>query len=219
MTGALEGLGVIGRQQAALAPGLRHLELFTFDGLLTVLWHGDPAAEGVVIACGGALGGLLGPADGLYQDLGSALAERGIATLRVDYRRPNDLGSCTHDLVAVAELAARQGAERFVLLGHSFGGAVAVRAAAALGDLAVGVVTLATQSAGCEVADQLGGRPLLLFHGDGDELLPPKCSLTVRALAGAGEVVILPGAGHLLTEAGDELRRRLLEWVPDVLSR
>ena len=33
-------------------------------------------------------------------------------------------------------------------------------------------------------------------------------------LAGHGEVVLLPGAGHLLTQAADEVRERLLEWIP-----
>jgi hypothetical protein len=32
-------------------------------------------------------------------------------------------------------------------------------------------------------------------------------------LAGHGELVVLPGAGHLLLGAEEELRRRLLDWV------
>jgi hypothetical protein len=43
------------------------------------------------------------------------------------------------------------------------------------------------------------------------------CSELVAGLAG-GEVVILPGAGHLLTQAGVEIRQRLLEWIPAVLA-
>ena len=37
---ALEPLAV---QEADLAPGLRHVEIYTMRGLLTLLWHGDPA--------------------------------------------------------------------------------------------------------------------------------------------------------------------------------
>ena len=33
-------------------------------------------------------------------------------------------------------------------------------------------------------------------------------------LAGHGEVVLLPGTGHLLSEAAQELRDRLGEWIP-----
>jgi hypothetical protein len=36
----------------------------------------------------------------------------------------------------------------------------------------------------------------------------------VQALAGTGEVVILPGTGHLLGEAADDLRDRLGTWIP-----
>ena len=214
----VELLGVIASQEVTVTDGLRHLELFTMQGLLTVLWHGPLEASHTVVACGGAMGGLLGPADGLYQDLGVRLAGDGIALLRVGWRRPNDLGSCTIDLAAAVELTARHGAERVVTMGHSFGGAIAVRTAVALPETVVGVVTLATQSAGCEVADRLGDRPFLLFHGEADELLPVAASEMVRFLAGHGELVVLPGAGHLLTQAGDALRERLTTWLPAVLA-
>ena len=213
-------------QEVELAPGLKHVEIYTMGGLLTLLWHGDPEWERVVVACGGAMGGMLGPAGGLYHDLGTALAanEYEIGVVRVGYRRPNDLEECTLDLCAAADLAARGGGKRFVTMGHSFGGAVAVNAAVALPNHVVGVVGLATQSAGCEVAQLLGepDRPhdcrMLLLHGDADELLPPDCSFTVQMLAGLGEVEILPGAGHLLTQAGTQLRERLLAWLPETLG-
>jgi alpha/beta superfamily hydrolase len=211
-------LGVLARQSVRIEHGLEHHELFTTSGLLTVLWHGPPDAEAVVVACGGAMGGLLGPADGLYQDLGVELAADGIGTLRVGYRAPGELALCTLDLAAALQLAERNGAVRAVTMGHSFGGAVAVRVGAALPELVTGVVGLATQSAGCEVAGGLAGRPLLLVHGDADEILPPECSLVVRELAGAGEVVRVAGAGHLLREAGDLLRERLPEWIRERLG-
>jgi pimeloyl-ACP methyl ester carboxylesterase len=204
-------------QEVEVAPGLRHLELYTMGGLLTVLWHGDPSAGAAVLTCGGAMGSVLGPADGLYHDLGVALADLGIGTLRVGYRRPNDLAAWVHDLAAVADLASRQGARRFVAIGHSFGGAVAVQLAIALPAMIAGVVTLATQSAGCEQADRLTC-PLLLFHGDRDELLPPATSEMVRMLAGRGELVVLPGSGHLLSEGASELRDRLRVWLPETLA-
>lgn len=187
------------------------------SGLLTLLWHGEGDEEAVVVACGGAMGGLLGPADGLYHDLGVDLVDRGIATVRVGYRSPNDLDACTHDVLAALELATRRGARRAVTVGHSFGGAPAVRAAVLADELVVGVVTLATQSAGCEVAEGLAGRPVLCLHGDADELLPAMCSELVAGLAG-GEVVVLPGCGHLMTQAAAELRSRLLDWLPGTLA-
>jgi hypothetical protein len=209
----LEALGAIASQEAEVTENLRHVEVYTLGGLLTMLWHGDPAFEHVVIACGGAMGGLLGPAGGLYHDLGVRFAEQGIGLVRVGYRKPNDLGACVHDLVAVAELAARRGGRRFVTMGHSFGGAVAIRAGITLGDDTAGVVTLATQSAGCEEAERLAGTPVLLFHGARDEILPPQASELVQMLTG-GELVVFPGTGHLFAEVGDDLRERLGSWIP-----
>jgi len=209
----LEAFGALASQEVEVTESLRHVEVYTLHGLLTLLWHGDPAAEHLVIACGGAMGGLLGPADGLYHDLGVRLGRQGIGLVRVGYRKPNDLDACVHDLVAVAELGARRGARRFVTMGHSFGGAVAIRAAIALGNDTAAVVTLATQSAGCEEAERLGATPVLLFHGERDELLPPQASELVQMLTG-GELVVFPGTGHLLTEVADELRQRLGSWIP-----
>lgn len=222
MPGPLEALEAIARQEVPVAPGLRHLEVFTMRGLLTVLWHGDPDAEAVVLLGGGAMGGLLGPADGFYQWLGEELAgpDAGgeIGVLRIGWRRPNDLDLCTLDLLAVADLTARAGASRFITGGHSFGGAIAIRAAAALGEHCRGVVTFATQSAGCEGAAAVSA-PLLAFHGDRDELLPAVCSEVVAGLSGGeAEVVICEGAGHLLAEAGDQLRGDVPGWMRERLG-
>ncbi len=220
MAGPLDLLEALARQEVVVTPTYRHLEVFTMRGLLTVLWHGDPDAEAAVVVGGGAMGGLLGPADGLYHWLGEELAGpgSGIGVLRVGWRRPNDIDLCTLDLLAAADLAARAGAERFVTGGHSFGGAIAVRAGMAMGDWTRGVVTFATQSAGCEEAGGLTA-PLLAFHGDRDELLPLVASQVVAELVGGpAEVVVCEGAGHLLTEAGERLRADVPPWVRDRLA-
>jgi len=214
----LDRLRVLAKQDILVTPGLRHIEAYALEGLLTFLWHGDPGNECVVVMCGGAMGGLLGPGNGLYHALGETFAAEGIGTIRVGYRRPNDLPACVLDLAAATDLAHRNGGRRFVLVGHSFGGAVAVNAGIALRAMTAGVVTLSTQSAGCESASALQ-RPLLLLHGDRDELLPVMASQAVQALAGSGELEVLPGAGHLLTEAADHLRDRLHRWIPDVFAR
>lgn len=213
--GPFEGLEAIGRQDVTVAPGLAHLEIFTLRGLLTILWHGDRDAESVVVLGGGAMGGLLGPADGLYPYLGTELATRGsgIGVLRIGWRKPNDLDRCTHDLLAAIDLASRSGARRAVTGGHSFGGAVAVRAGVALGELCAGVVTFATQSAGCEVVPSLQA-PLLAFHGDRDELLPLAASeLVAEHAGGGGELRVCAGAGHLMAEADAQLRDEVPAWI------
>lgn len=215
----LDALDALARQEVLISPGLRHVEIYTMAGLLTILWHGPVDAAAVVLMSGGAMGGLLGPAGGLYHDLGETFAQQGIATMRVGYRRPNDLGRCVHDVAAAADLASRTGARRFVTVGHSFGGAVAVQAGMVLGPCCAGIVTLSTQSAGCENVGSLRADvPLLLLHGDRDELLPADASAAVQMLAGRGELELLAGAGHLLTEAHDDLRARLGTWIPRQLE-
>jgi pimeloyl-ACP methyl ester carboxylesterase len=211
----LEPLAV---SEVAITPSLHHVEVYTMRGLLTLLWHGPRDTPRVVITCGGGMGSLLGPAGAIYHDLGTQFAADDIATIRVGYRRPNHLPDCVHDLAAAGDLAVQGGAKSVVTVGHSFGGAVAIQAAIAFGALARGVVTLATQSAGCEDASQLGAIPLLLCHGERDEILPPQTSEVVRALAGQGEIVLYPNAGHLLEEARDELRELLVRWIPERLG-
>ena len=64
----------------------------------------------------------------------------------------------------------------------------------------------------------MAGRPLLLFHGDRDELLPLQTSEMVRFIAGAGELVVLPNEGHLLSGAGEILYERVTAFVHEVLG-
>ncbi len=210
----LELLGALAVEEHEVNAALRHIEVYTMEGLLTLLWHGDTEAQQVLVTCGGGMGSLLGPAHALYAELGEQLwADQGIATVRVGYRTPNHLPRCVHDVAAAADLASRRGARQFVAMGHSFGGAVAIQTGIVLAEHCGGVVTLSTQSAGCEEAARLRA-PLLCFHGDADEILPAETSFIVQALAGQGDVVVFPGEGHLLSGVADELRDRLLDWIP-----
>ena len=54
-----------------------------------------------------------------------------------------------------------------------------------------------------------------MFHGDKDEILPFQASQMVQMVIGGGELVLCQGAGHLLTEAQEELRTRLNAWIPE----
>lgn len=222
-TTPLEALQVMASSEVMLTPTLQHVEMYTMRGLLSLLWHVPPAdaprQPGALVLCGGAMGGLLGPGDALYHRLGLEWADRGVPVLRVSYRRPNDLDLCCIDVAAAAQLAiGGAGADRVVLMGHSFGGAVAVRVGVGLREMVAGVVTFATQSAGCEVAGGLQGLPFLLFHGERDEILPPEASEMVRTIAGCGELIRLPGDGHLLARSDAVIRERLEEWLPPLVT-
>ena len=221
-TTPLDALQVMASSDVMLTPSLRHIEMYTMRGLLTILWHEPPESSphqsGALVLCGGAMGGLLGPGDALYHRLGVEWAARGVPVLRVSYRRPNDLDLCCVDLAAAAQLAiGGAGADRVVLMGHSFGGAVAVRVGVGLREMVAGVATFATQSAGCELAAGLQGLPFILFHGERDEILPVEASEMVRMIAGHGDVVRLPNDGHLLAKSDAIIWDRLEAWLPPLV--
>lgn len=216
----LEMLDVMASQQATLSPSLRQVELYTTRGLLSLLWH-EPAGVArnvAVVMMGGAMGGTLGPGDGLYHVLGEQLAERDIPSIRMSYRKPNDLDRCCVDAAAAVQLLVGSGADSVVLMGHSFGGAVAIRVAVGLSEMVGGVVTFATQSAGCEVAGGLQGKPLLMFHGDSDSILPVEASEVVKAIAGSGDLHVMPGDDHLLARSHDEMLAIVAPWLEKVFE-
>jgi pimeloyl-ACP methyl ester carboxylesterase len=119
-------------------------------------------------------------------------------------------------MAAAFQLAVGTGANQVVTMGHSFGGAVATRAAVALPDMVVGVVTFATQSAGSEVVGGLARRRLLSFHGDRDRILPPDSSGIVHEIAGDEvdkQLVFLPGVDHAMAGAGAQLLDETTQWL------
>ncbi|MBE3551864.1 MAG: alpha/beta hydrolase [Kyrpidia tusciae] len=214
----LDALRIFAIQKFSIQGDLAHYELYTRTGLLTIFWHGQQQEQNVVLMTGGALGGLLGPGNGVYHKLGDALSNKGIGAMRVACRHPGQLAPCVLDIIAAMQLAVGNGAKNFILVGHSFGGAVVIQAAVAMPQLVKGVVTLATQSAGCEGARGLQGRPFLLIHGANDEILPLSSSEMVQSFAGCGELVVLPNSGHLLQEDEGELYNVLFEWIKNTIT-
>ncbi len=208
-------LGVLAKADGELSETSRVVEIYTMEGLLQIMWHGAPDATDVVLMCGGAMGGMLGPGRSLYLELGLELAAEGRAAMAIGYRKPGDLTRSLLDTCAAADLALRNGAERFAILGHSFGGAVAIQAASTFAAHTAGVITYATQSAGCEEAARIGDTPLLLLHGERDSILGPENSMMVQALAGTGEVRLFPDTDHLMAEAAEEIAVITGQWVRD----
>ncbi|MEY3744949.1 MAG: hypothetical protein RLZ48_627, partial [Actinomycetota bacterium] len=81
----LDILGIMASQQAMLGPELRHIEMYTRRGLLSILWHeprGEARNVGVVMM-GGAMGGVMGPGEALYHVLGEDFSARGIPSMRI----------------------------------------------------------------------------------------------------------------------------------------
>ena len=66
---------------------------------------------------------------------------------------------------------------------------------------------------------RLAPRPVLLVHGEADEILPADCSRDLLARAGEPKRLILyPGCSHGLDERREALDRDLLAWLSEVLG-
>jgi pimeloyl-ACP methyl ester carboxylesterase len=167
---------------------------------------------GCVVFIGGAGGGVDGPANQVYVRLAQALVERGVSSLRVRYRNAGDFEECVLDALAACSFLKGIGAQQAVLVGHSFGGAVAIKAGE-LGSIVNAVVAMSSQRFGTHDVQQLG-KPLLLIHGSRDDVLDRAASDDIfeRAVE-PKRLVILEGAGHGLLEASEDVFNILGEFI------
>jgi alpha-beta hydrolase superfamily lysophospholipase len=194
------------------ANGTRRAALDTSRGIIPILLH-EVKDKGRAVACvSGALGGFDGPAR-LYARLGDALPSQGIAVARVNYRLPNDFDECLLDALAGLSFLKGIGYERLALIGHSFGGAVAINAGT-LNAAVTTVVALSSQLAGAHVVGDLAPRPLLLVHGTADAILPHRSSEMIYERAGEPrELMLFEDADHRFSDRGDELFALVSEWL------
>lgn len=184
--------------------GWYEITLDTTRGEITLLMAVHEGSTGVAIFLGGASGGHRGPAGDLYVRLGEDLARGGISAVRVVYRDPGELEECVADAMAACSFLKAFGAVRAVFVGHSFGGAVAVKAGE-LTPLSAAVCAMSTQRYGTYEVERLG-KPLLLIHGSRDEILDKAASEDVYARAlEPKQLVILEGDGHGLMEHRDQV--------------
>jgi fermentation-respiration switch protein FrsA (DUF1100 family) len=173
---------------------------------------GKPSSDAIIWFFG-AGGGFGGPAGGVYIRLGEQLANEQIGSLSVDYRRPGYLQPCVADAFEAIDYLSNRGAKRILLVGHSFGGAVVIRAG--VGQKAVaGVAALSSQTAGTEGVQRLSPRPLLLVHGENDVVLPVWCSRDIyRRAREPKQIIVYPGCLHGLDQCATQLDRDLMDWI------
>jgi pimeloyl-ACP methyl ester carboxylesterase len=206
------------RTEGRCPDGYRPVTIVTDRGEVAGRHYAAPSSAAVILV-GGAGGGWDTPARGLYPTLCQEFAAEGISSLRLRFREPSDLGESVLDVLAGITFFADSGDDAIGLIGHSFGGAVAIQAAAAM-PLVRAVAALAIQRRGADPAADLAPRcALLLAHGLGDEVLSPDCSRAVFRIAGEPKrLELFPGAKHGLDEVAGEVRALVREWMIRHLS-
>ena len=192
--------------------GELRIELNTTRGVIEMYLHPCEGKRGSAIFIGGAAGGVDGPADSVYVRLGESLVERGVSALRVQYRQAGEFEECVMDVLAACSFLKGIGAARAVLVGHSFGGAVAIKAGE-LAPLVSSVVAISSQRFGTQDVERLD-KPLLLIHGANDRVIERAASDDIyRRAKEPKRVVILEGAGHGMIEAADDVFNILSDFI------
>ena len=193
-------------------PGEMELEIETSRGVIKAFFTPVEGKTGVALFLGGAGGGVRGPANEMYVTLAGELALAGVSTLRLEYRDAGEFEECVMDALAGCSFLKGIGAERTVMVGHSFGGAVAVKAGE-LAPIVSAVCGLSSQRFGTFEVERLS-KPLLLIHGSMDEVLDQQASKDIFERAREPKrLVILEGDGHGLTQHPDEARSLVTQFI------
>lgn len=194
------------------------VKLSTDRGEIEARYYNSDQPGRVVIFVGGIGGDFDTPAKGLYPRLCRDLLHEGISSLRVAFRHPTVLEESVLDVLVALKFLEQKGIKTAGLVGHSFGGAVVLRAAV-ISDIVQTVVTIATQCHGAEAASKLKPEcSLLLIHGLDDPVLSPYCSSMAYDLAhGPKRLSIYEGAGHGLDESAEEVHKEVLDWITKAL--
>ncbi len=203
--------------QPADTPGTFRIMLDTTRGEIEGVLHAVEGGTSAIVCVGGAMGGIDGPADGLYGRLPELLESSAVTVLRLNYRKPNEFEECVLDVLAGCSFLKGIGATDLALIGHSFGAAVVIKAGE-LAPLVRAVVSLSPQLYGTRQVEQLG-KPLLLVHGMADNILSHEASEDIyRRAVEPKRIVLLADAGHSLIQAKDEVDALLAEWLRANLS-
>ena len=191
------------------------LELISDKGLIHAKFYNPHLSTAAVLMIGGGDGGFDGPASAIYPSLAENLYGKGIAALLLDYRIhsfPGNLEEAIYDVLFGVHHLLKMGIDNIGLVGHSFGGAVAIEAAVRE-PMISGLISLASQTAGALNVKQVSPRPILFVHGLNDIRLPPDCSRYLHSIAEEPKgLVLLEGATHSLRQCREELLILLFEW-------
>lgn len=198
--------------------GYVELILGTNRGDVACQYYHTPGEKKAVIFVGSILGGFDSPGQALYPELCESLQDKNISALRVQYRFPSELVESTLDVLAGITFLERFGIKDIGLIGHSFGGAVVIQAAAAAQDIVRTVATLAAQPDGADAVTFFQNTSLLLIHGTDDDIHPLYSSEYIHDLASVDkQLLLLEGTGHNFDNAGRELHDVMQAWIVEKL--
>jgi alpha-beta hydrolase superfamily lysophospholipase len=205
-------LRITGIEPGPEVAGARWLQIQTTRGPIPMIIHSAAEPGRAALCVSGAIGGYDGPSM-LYAKLGLNLPKHGMSIARINYREPNEFGECVLDAMAALAFLKGTGYQRAAIIGHSFGGAVAINAGT-LSPTVSTVIAISSQLAGAHTVGELAPRPLLLIHGTADTILSHQCSEMLYERAGEPKTMKLyPGAGHLMIEARKEMTELVSDWL------
>ena len=204
-------------EQVAAHPepdGNLRVMLKTSRGEIRCVLHPCATAPGAAVYVGGARGGFEGPAGDLYGRLSNRLRPK-MSALRVHDRQPGEFFECVLDTLAGVSFLRGVGAGDVALVGHSFGGAVVIKAGE-LSPSVTGVAALSSQLYGTRTVERLA-KPLLLVHGMRDGILDYAASEDIHSRAVEPKrIVLYADADHSLMQCAAQLEDLLAEWLPSV---
>jgi pimeloyl-ACP methyl ester carboxylesterase len=213
MMGNIPRLELVDVRSRAFGSGQDYLFLETGDGCVEGIFRSAESSSGVIWVSG-ARGGVDGPSFGVFTVLSYKL---GVNSLRLHYRFPGDFEACVRDVLLGVDFLRMRGVDDVAVVGHSFGGAVAIMAGA-LCEQVKAVVGLSSQTYGAQRVSELSPRPLLLVHGERDRNLSVECSHVIYGNAGEPKkLVTFKGCGHFLRECNQEVHDLLKDWLMEKL--
>jgi alpha/beta superfamily hydrolase len=178
-----------------------------------VAYRGMPQPAAAVLWLSGVDGGLDGPFDGFYSLMAEQLQNVGLASAQLLYRSPGEFEASVREALLALAFLEQEGVQDVALVGFSFGGAVAIEAAAAHHRVAT-VVTLGSQEFGTDRVAEIAPRPLLVVHAAGDEVMPVSVAWSIYERAGPDKkLVVLPTSDHYLTDAASRVERLIQRWL------
>jgi pimeloyl-ACP methyl ester carboxylesterase len=221
---------VLRRVEATEGNGYRNVTLSTDRGAVDGRHFASDSARTGVLWLPGATREWHSPAKGLYARLGTQLAGMGVTSVWLRYRSLANPEETIFDARVGLAYLRSLGVATTAIVGHSFGGSVAIQAAVREqgayifstqpGQGVRTVVALAGQGEGTAAVWQLAPRcALLLAHGTANTIVPPVNAQEVfRRARDPKRLVLYPGADHSLDSAADRVTALVTGWLSERLA-